>query len=179
MKKAIQFILYLVGILYLPTIVVMSLTANQSGSFFEFSPLLLILLLVLMSLHFFCAFIEVGFSILRLFEKKERTRGEKILNASTLLLAAIMLVLAIIAPDNISVAAIILSHPLIILWILGDIIFKQKKFYPEIFKKKSFLITTVSLFIAVSVFLALTDGNLDKGQPDPNQPIVEETHALD
>ncbi len=177
MKKTIQFILYLVGILYFPTIVVLSLTADQSGSFFEFSPLLLILLFLLMTFHFFCAFIEVGFTILRLFEKKVRTRGEIILNISTLSITAIMLVFAIIAPDNISVLAIYLSLILIVLWIVGDILFKQRKFYPEVFKKKSFTITAISLFVAVSIFLAVTGGDFETGKPDPIEPL-EETRVV-
>ena len=177
MKKAIQFILYLVGILYLPTIVVISLTADQSGSFFEFSPLLLTILFGLMSLHFLCAFLEIGFTILRLLEKKKRIRGEIILNISTVCVAAIITVLALIAPDKISIFAIYLSLTLVALWTIGDIIFKQRKFYPEIFKKKSFWITTLSVFIAVSIFFAVTGGKFDKAQSDPLQPL-EETQIL-
>ena len=173
MKKAIEFILYLIGILYLPTIVVISLTADQSGSFFEFSPLLLIILFLLMSFHFFCAFVEVGFSIIRLFPKKKLTKGEKILNVSTLAIAAVTLVLAIISPDNISVLAIYLSLILIVLWIVGDIAFKQKKFLPECFKKKSFWLSVVSVFITITVFLSATGGKFDKGQPDPIETALE------
>ena len=174
MKKAIEFILYLVGILYLPTIVVISLTADQSGSFFEFSTFFLTLILLFLSFHFFCAFIEIGFSVLRLFEKKTRTRAERILNIATLSLAAFMLVITLIDPEReFNVLAIILSLVLIVLWIVGDIAFKQKKFSPECFKKKSFWLSVVSVFIAITVFLSATGGKFDKGQPDPIETALE------
>ena len=183
MKKAIQFILYLVGILYFPTIVILSLTADQSGSFFEFSTFFLTLILLFLSFHFFCAFIEIGFSVLRLFEKKARTRAERILNIATISLAAFMLVITLVDPEReFNVLAIILSQVLIVLWIIGDIIFKQRKFYPEVFKKGAFWITAVSLFIVSAILLAVTGGKFEKSEPDPLDPIafetqIEETHT--
>ncbi|MBR2388545.1 MAG: hypothetical protein IKB02_07255 [Clostridia bacterium] len=176
MKKIIEFVLYLVGILYLPTIVVMSFLVDQSGSFLVFPPLLVLLLVFLMTIHFFCAFLELGFTVLRFLEKKKRTQGERILNISTASITAIILVLAIIAPDSIDVAATVLSAVLVILWVLGDIFFKQRKFYPKTFKKKSFWITVVSLFVAISILVGVTGGKIETGKPDPNDPLLEETN---
>ena len=180
MKKSIQFILYLVDILYLPCIVVISLFADQSGSFLVFHPLFLMLILFLFTFHFFCIFLEIGFTALRLFEKKVRSKGEKILNISTISLSAIMLIVTLADPEReFFILALILSLILIALWIIGDIIFKQRKFFPELFKKKYFWLSATSLLAAFCITIAITTGKIgDKGQPDPIEPINKETHEV-
>ena len=171
MKKAIEFIIYLIGILYLPTIAIISFFTDQSGSFFEFSPLFIMLLLWLMTFHFFCVFMEIGFTVLRMLEKKECTLSEKIMNISTLSVAAVILILAVIAPDSIDLVAIILSGILVVLWIVGDIVFKQRKFSPDVFKEKAFWLSALALLTVIAVFFAATGGNFESGKPDPNEPL--------
>ena len=183
MKKAIEFILYLVGILYLPIVVAISFLTDQSGDIWLNMVLFFALLLMFLSFHFYCVFLELGFSLLRLLEKKKRSRGEIIMNVSTISLALFMLIITLIDPEReLNVLAILLSHLLIVLWILGDVIFKQRKFLPEVYKKNSFWITAVAIFAAVCVFWGITGGKFEKSEPDPLDPIaietqIEETHT--
>ena len=65
------------------------------------------------------------------------------------------------------------------MWILGDIIFKQRNFFPEVFKKKSFWMTSVTIITAVCVFLAVSTGKIgNRNKPDPLDPNLEETHEV-
>ena len=179
MKKAIQFVLYAVMVLYIPCLLAISALSDQSGAFFEFPFLLLFVLLLLISIRYACAFFELGFIILRSFDKKERTLGEKILNVLSAISPVGLLVTIFFEPDF-GITNIVLSVLLIILWILGDVIFKQKKFSPELFKKKYFWIALTSFLVAFCIVLAITEGRIkDKSRPDPLDPSIEEIEDIE
>ena len=167
MKKIIQFILYIVMILYLPCIFAMSAFSDQSSSFLVFPFGLVFIILILLTIGYLCIFIEICFTLLRVFEEKNRSKWERILNGVTAFLCFALIVTAIIDPEA-NFITFTICWILFFLWILGDIAFKQKKFSPPIFKKKAFWLSCTALLLTTCIALALSSGIfVDRGQPDP------------
>ena len=166
-KKIIQFILYTVMVLYLPCVLVASAFTDQSNSFLVFPLGLVFIVLILLTIGYLCIFLEVGFTLLRVFEEKNRSKWERILNGVTAFLCFALIVTAIIDPEA-NFITFTICWILFFLWLLGDIVFKQKKFSPPLFKKRSFWLSCTALFLTICVILALNSGIfIDRGQPDP------------
>ena len=167
--KLLKHLYYAAVVIYLPVLVTASLLMHfmfGSGGIMDSPYLFELFVLFLYSFPFYLAFIEICTEVVRLFDKKDRTRNEKILNAASALVA-IVIIATLINIHSFIYVSVGLAFLLAILWGIGAAVFKRKIVNADFFKEKSFWISAVALFVAaVTVFIIFTYSSDRKNTPD-------------
>ena len=177
--KYLKKILYAIAVLYVPCLLIFPLLINQSEYWWMLSYPLTLLMCLLMSLPFYLAFLQLCSFVSRIAEKKERSKGAKILDAICDAVA-LAIFLSLIAFSKLFTVTLGLAILLATLWAVRFAIFKRSFELPEFFKQKSFWISVVALFIAFLSVAALCRFIADSDKRlDDNIVIKRPTENLD
>lgn len=167
--KLLKHLYYAAVVLYLPVLVTVSLLMYfmfGSGGIMDSPYLFELFVLFLYSFPFYLAFIEICTEAARLFDKKDRTRNEKILNAASALVA-VAIIATLIDIRSFIYVSVGLAILLAILWGIGAAIFKRKIINAGFIKEKSFWISAGALFVAAVTVLSIFVYSSDrKNTPD-------------
>lgn len=167
--KLLKHLYYAAVVIYLPVLVIASLLMHfmfGSGGGMDSPYLFELFVLFLYSFPFYLAFIEICTEAARLFDKKDRTRNEKILNTASALVA-VAIIATLIDIHSFLYVSIGLAILLAILWGIGAAVFKRKIINADFVKEKSFWISVGALFVAaVTVFFIFVYSSDRKNTPN-------------
>jgi hypothetical protein len=173
MKRAISYIFWALPVIYLPVLAVCALTSDNNGGIIIWSDELQFLVILLYTFPLVFAFVEIGLFIGRVFDKKERAKGEMILNYISFATAALILLSALFFFEKL-MPMLLFAAILVVLWIVGIIIFRKERRAPRLFLEKDFWICAMALFVAVSVLICFANvGEKIKSKVDDTVPTYD------
>ena len=175
MKRAISYIFWALPIIYLPVLAISVLTADNNGGIIIWSDELQFLFLFLYTFPIVFSFVEIGLFVGRVFDKKQRKKGEKLLNYISFATAVLILMSALFFFEDLMLT-FLFAAILVILWIVGIIIFRKERRAPHVFFEKEFWICAMALFVAVSVLICFVNigvGENQKSKVDDTVPTYD------
>ncbi len=160
-QQIIKYLFFAVAVLYIPALFIISVFADGDGTFISMPYIFILAVFAIYTFPFYFAFVELGFAVCRVFEKKERTVGEKIFNTIGIALSG-GIILTAFDLESLLYPSLALAFLLVLKWIVAAVIYKKKPNILGIFRQKVFwlcvliLVSAVIIFSMVSTFFLAT-----------------------
>ena len=166
--KYIRYLYYSIIVIYAPCILAVPLIMRGAagGDILPLSYGFELFIILLYTLPFYFAFIEIGMMNRRISDNKDVPKHEKLLNI-TGDAAAVGIIVTAIDIHKLLYIAVALAAVLAVKWCIGAIVFRQRLIDTEFVKRRSFWVIAAALFAAVIAVIAVCKFSLNsRNVPD-------------
>lgn len=146
--KVLKHLYYAIIVAYFPCVLILPLLIRESGGIIASTYGFELLMIFLYTLPLYFAFIEIGMTIRRIFDKEDGSKLEKLLNILSVG-AAVGIITAVFNYYALLYLAVSLAVMLVIIWIINAAVYKKRIIDTQLIKQKSFWISAVALLIVV------------------------------
>lgn len=153
-QKVIKYIFVALAIIYVPALFFVALFAGGDAGFIATPYIFDLMVLFLYTFPCYLAFIELGLSVCRAFEKRDRSVGEKVFNIIGAVLAFGILITLTNLEDLLFVS-LALAGVLALNWLISAIAYKKKPNLKNTLTDKTFWICVVILLFVVSLLVSI------------------------
>lgn len=153
-QKVIKYIFIALAIIYVPMLFVMALFAGGDAGFIATPYLFDLMVLFLYTYPCYLAFIELGLSVFRAFDKRKRSVGEKVFSTIGVVLSCGILI-TLTNLDDLLFVSLSLAVALSLNWLISAIVYKKKPNVKGTLTDKTFWICVVILFVVVSLLVSI------------------------
>ena len=153
-QKVIKYIFFALAIIYVPALFFVALFAGGDAGFIATPYIFDLMVLFLYTFPCYLALIELGLSVCRAFEKRNRSVGEKIFNTIGVILACGILITLTNLEDLLFVS-LALAGALALNWIISAIVYKKKPNLKATFKDKTFWICAGILLVVATLLASI------------------------
>lgn len=153
-QKVIKYIFFALGIIYVPALFFVALFAGGDAGFIATPYIFDLMVLFLYTFPCYLALIELGLSVCRAFEKRDRSIGEKIFNTIGAIFACGILITLTNLEDLLFVS-LALAGALALNWLISAIVYKKKPNLKATFKDKTFWICAGILLVVATLLASI------------------------
>ena len=153
-QKVIQYIFFALAITYVPALFFVALFAGGDAGFIATPYIFDLMVLFLYTFPCYLALIELGLSVCRAFEKRNRIVGEKIFNTIGVILACGILI-TLTNLDDLLFVSLTLAGALALNWLISAIVYKKKPHLKTTLMDKTFWICAAILLLVVTLVVSI------------------------
>lgn len=182
-RRILRYLFLSAALLYLPTLLLIVLHSEPEGTFIAIDRWFVLAVLLLFTVPFYLAFIEIGRLVCGAMEKRKKRIRERIFDLIGAALAGGIAAVGIIATaldrDDWIGPILNLAVLLILNWLISAIVNKKRPRVRETVKDKVFWVclAVMAVTVALSVTLLVSAGG-SKARPDPMEPMPDDAICM-
>ena len=182
-RRILRYLFLSAALLYLPTLLLIVLHSEPEGTFIAIDRWFVLAVLLLFTVPFYLAFIEIGRLVCGAMEKRKKRIRERIFDLIGAALAGGIVAVGIITTaldrDDWIGPILGLAVLLVLNWLVSAIVNKKRPRVGDTVKDKVFWVclAVMAVTVALSVTLLVSAGG-SKARPDPMEPMPDDAICM-
>lgn len=182
-RRILRYLFLSAALLYLPTLLLIVLHSEPEGTFIAIDRWFVLAVLLLFTVPFYLAFIEIGHLVCGAMEKRKKRIRERIFDVIGGALAGGIVAVGVIATaldrDDWIGPILGLAVLLVLNWLVSSIVNKKRPRVGDTVKDKVFWVclAVMAVTVALSVTLLVSAGG-SKAHPDPMEPMPDDAICM-
>lgn len=182
-RRILRYLFLSAALLYLPTLLLIVLHSEPEGTFIAIDRWFVLAVLLLFTVPFYLAFIEIGRLVCGAMEKRKKRIRERIFDVIGGALAGGIVAVGVIATaldrDDWIGPILGLAVLLVLNWLVSAIVNKKRPRVGDTVKDKVFWVclAVMAVTVALSVTLLVSAGG-SKARPDPMEPMPDDAICM-